>query len=108
MEKRERRLAENEARFRAVNERVERRGLEAGGGEDLIEFVCECGDEDCTESLRLTVGEYEWLRSEPERFAVVPGHEKEMEGEVVRDERRFRAVDKTGRAAEIARATDPR
>src|SRR2546423_820172 len=105
---RTRRLAENEARFRAVNERVERRRLEAGGGEEPIEFVCECGDADCAEPIRLTVAEYEWLRSDPERFAVVPGHEKDLEGEVVRDEGRFRVLEKVGAAGEVARETDPR
>jgi len=105
---RENRLAENEARFRAVNERVERRSLQTGGGEDPIEFVCECGNAECAERIRLTVAEYEWLRSDPDRFAVVPGHEAGLEGEVVRDEGRFRALEKTGVAAEVARETNPR
>jgi len=107
-EARERVLAENEARFRAVNERIEELSLEAGDGEDAIEFVCECGDPDCTEPLRLTVREYEWLRSDPSRFAVVPGHESGVEGEVVRDESGFRAVEKSGVAGDVARETDPR
>jgi len=107
-EARERALAENEARFRAVNERIEQLSLEAGGGEDAIAFVCECGDPECIEPLRLTVREYEWLRSDPSRFAVVPGHESGLEGEVVRDEGGFRAIEKTGVAGEVARATDPR
>jgi hypothetical protein len=104
----ERRLAENEARFRAVNELLEQRSLQAGGGEEPIEFLCECGDADCAQPIRLTVAEYEWLRSDPERFAVVPGHESEVEGEVVWDEGRFRVVEKSGVAAAVARDTDPR
>ena len=107
-EARERALAENEARFRAVNERIEELSLEAGGGEDEVEFVCECGDPGCTEPLRLTVREYEWLRRDPARFAVLRGHEDSVEGEVVRDERGFRVVEKTGVAGEVARETDPR
>ena len=104
----ERALAENEARFRAVNERIEDQSVERGAGEDPIEFVCECGDPHCTESIRLTLRAYEWLRAEPTRFAVVPGHEAGVEGEVVRDESGFRVVEKTGEAGEVARATDPR
>jgi hypothetical protein len=105
---RERALAENEARFRAVNERIEELSLESGAGDGTIEFVCECGNPECAEPLRLTVGEYEWLRRDPARFGVVPGHENGVEGEVVRDEGGFRAVEKTGVAGAVARETDPR
>ena len=107
-EARQRALAENEARFRAVNERIERESLASGGGEAPIEFVCECGDADCTEALRLTTREYEWLRDDPARFAVVPGHESGVEGEVVTDNGNFRVVEKSGVAGEVARETDPR
>jgi hypothetical protein len=104
----ERALAENEARFRAVNERIEELSVANGGGESPIEFVCECGDPDCTEPILLTLSEYEWLRADPSRFAVVPGHESGVEGEVVRDESGLRVVEKTGVAGEVARETDPR
>jgi len=38
----------------------------------------------------------------------VPDHEKDLEGEVVRDEGRFRVLEKVGAAGEVARETDPR
>ena len=107
-DKRERRLTENEVRFRAVNERVERERLGTGAGEEPIEFLCECTNEDCVEPLRMSLREYEQVRSDPRQFAVVPGHERGAIEEVVADEERFRVVRKTGEAAEVAETTDPR
>ena len=49
---REDRIARNEALFREVNERV--REVAAEGGE-LTGFLCECGREECTETVPLPV-----------------------------------------------------
>lgn len=68
---REQRIARNEALFREVNERVKEVSAEAPL--DRIEFLCECGDEECTESVSLDRTEYEQLRSDPLLFAVNRG-----------------------------------
>jgi hypothetical protein len=41
----------------------------------LVEFVCECGEDDCEAVLRLTLEEYEALRSAAGYLGVVPGHQ---------------------------------
>ncbi len=61
------------ALFRAVNERI-RELAAAWGGE--YDFICECDDGACLRVLRLTEAEYEALRAYPDRFAVLPGHER--------------------------------
>ena len=73
MDERTRRVAENEALFRQVNERVvgrERRPAET------FEIVCECADTQCMEHLRVTTEVYERTRSEPTDFLLKPGHAK--------------------------------
>jgi hypothetical protein len=105
---RERRLAENEVRFRALNERL-RDGSDTWGlGDGMLELVCECGDEDCTQALRLTPREYESVRSDAARFIVAPGHELIEVEDVVAEHEGWSIVRKRGEAAEIAAENDPR
>jgi len=65
-----RRLAHNEAVFRAVNEEVS----EAHDGDGRTAFVCECADRACTERVVLAADEYRFVRADPRRFVVAPGH----------------------------------
>jgi hypothetical protein len=58
--------------FRAVNERI-RELREPATGE--CDFVCECNDEDCMHVMHMTIPEYDSARSDPEQFAVLPGHQ---------------------------------
>jgi hypothetical protein len=100
------RLARNEAMFRAVNERVEE-VVQPGPGEE-IDFLCECGDANCTEKITLTRREYEQVRSDATQFAVALGHElPEIEDTLVGTER-FLVVRKHPEEADIAQKTDPR
>jgi hypothetical protein len=100
------RLARNETLFREVNERVEE--ISEGAGLEMIEFVCECGDADCTEAVSLTHPEFEQLRDDPLLFAVVPGHAIAEVEDVVSDGDRFQVVRKHEEEGQIARTTDPR
>ena len=106
---RQRRIAENESLFRDVNERVEDTAERFMIGDDVAqEFLCECGDTGCTQRVTLTLREYEGVRANPRRFAVVPGHEiREVENVVERGDRYF-VVEKTGVGGPVADALDPR
>jgi hypothetical protein len=102
---REHRLARNETLFREVNERIEEiRSPE----EDQIEFLCECGVEECKDAISLTVPEYERLRADATTFAVVPGHSIEDIEDVVSETERFHVVRKHPSEKDVARSTDPR
>jgi hypothetical protein len=109
---REERLGENEALFREVNERiaeVAEEFLEIGARDTPVEFNCECGAPDCTEQISLTIVEYEALRAEPTRFAVVPGHEVSDIERVVDRRPEYLVVEKSDDdAEEVARESDPR
>jgi hypothetical protein len=100
------RLARNETLFRSVNERVEE--VVQPGPNEEIDFLCECGDDNCVEKLTLTRREYERVRQDGAQFAVTPGHEiPEIENVVMQDER-FLVVRKHPEESEIAHETDPR
>ena len=102
------RLARNEALFRQVNERLKDVSELLGHADSGPDFVCECADEGCTERIRLSLAEYEWLRANPRRFVVLPGHER-IELERVFDDRgRYLVVEKIGVPGEVAEDTDPR
>jgi hypothetical protein len=106
LDPREERIARNEALFREVNERV-KEVSDAESGE-RIDFLCECGDARCTESIPMTRAEYERLRSDPLLFGVKPGHVIADAEDVVAVGDRFQMVRKFRDEGVIARATDPR
>jgi hypothetical protein len=96
MEARDARLATNEALFREVNERIHEVGerLQVMPDDELLEFHCECGRPECDTLVSLTPSEYRHVRSDNDRFAVVPGHEdKKLERVMERTDRYF-IVDK--------------
>ena len=101
-------LAENEVRFRALNERLRESGAAWDGHEGVLSLVCECGDEDCTQPITLTPGEYESVRSEETQFAIVPDHVHAELEDVVSAHAGWVVVRKRGEAAMIAAANDPR
>jgi hypothetical protein len=99
---RERRAAENETMWRALNEADP---PEPG----RVAFVfCECGDAGCSAQLSIAWRDYEWVRAEPVRFVLVPGHESPEIERVVLEADGFAVVEKQGEAAAIAERADPR
>ena len=108
MDPRARRIADNEARFREINERL-RADLRALPDDDEpVDFVCECGRADCSEFVRLTVREYEAVRAGSLDFAVRPGHQAPDVEDVVDINERYARVRKHPEAAPIVIETDPR
>lgn len=97
MEARLERQARNEGLTRTVNEQVATLDARAGwaGSDRLFDFHCECGRTDgCSERLQMTLAEYERVRQQQDRFAVVPGHETDEVELVVQRAERFYIVDK--------------
>jgi len=93
---RQTRLATNEALFREVNERIHEvsetlRVLPDG---ELLEFQCECGQPECDSVLSMSAAEYEHVRADNDRFAVLPGHEDGEIERVMERTERYVVVDK--------------
>jgi len=75
------RLEHNEDVFRAVNEEID--DASNGGARD---YVCECADASCIQTIRLTHEEYRAVRAVRGHYVVVPGHEVAGLEHVVRRE----------------------
>jgi len=101
-------IARNEASFRDINERLEEGLRQVRHAPQLQEFVCECGDRSCDQLVRLTFPEYEAVRVDLRRFAVVPGHVAADAERVVDWNPRYEVVEKFREAEEITDAADHR
>jgi hypothetical protein len=71
MPSREERLAQNEVRFREINEAAQPQRQTQGEGR----FVCECADRSCMVWIDVNLAEYAAVREHPRRFIVAPTHE---------------------------------
>lgn len=105
---RERRIADNESRFRDINERLEADLKRLPDDGELTEYVCECGRADCAQLLPLTRDEYERVRQDPLTFALVPGHQFEDVEDVLASTDRYAVVRKKPQTAPVVEETDPR
>jgi hypothetical protein len=112
MDERARRLADNEAVFREINESIEtsarawRQSSNSGG--HAYEFVCECSNADCSLRVKLTIAEYERLRANGARFAVRPGHALPEIEDVVERHDDYWVVQKRDDTGEYVELLDPR
>ena len=109
------RNAEKQNRYREANERVAdvynkfaaSRALDEGS--DLFELFCECGQEGpCGERVKVSAATYERVRADPTTFILFPGHGVPAVEEMIERGEGFLIARSLGRAAEIARAADPR
>jgi hypothetical protein len=100
-------LAENEILFRDVNERLASEERVSSSVEQL-DLVCECTDRTCVKVFTMPLAEYEWLRQDPHRFVVLPGHEAPAVEDVVERHAGFVVVEKHVEAHGLVEASDPR
>jgi hypothetical protein len=104
--------ARNETLHREVNERLAKidKRADASWASDgeTFEFLCECDAGDgCDARVRMRLTEYEQVRQQDDRFAVVPGHENlEIERVVDRGDG-YVVVDKVAELESYV-ADDPR
>jgi hypothetical protein len=103
------RIANEQAMFRVVNERVtawpERH--EAPAAERLM-FYCECADPSCFDRVFLTADEYEAIRADSTRFAVVTGHVFPEAERVVAERDGYQVVEKHDDLRGVLEDMDPR
>jgi hypothetical protein len=100
MSERERRLAENEAYWRRVNE------LDPPDPGVMNAMFCECSRLACDERVTMTAAEYEHARARSTTFIVKPGHELPEIERVIETTDRYVLVEKQGEAAAVAVRTD--
>ena len=101
MDARKRLIAENESRFREINERL---GHDLGRlppDDETTEFVCECGKIDCAVPVSLKLPEYRRVRQDAMCFVVCPGHEIQDAEDVIARTDRYVVVRKHAEAAPV-------
>jgi hypothetical protein len=80
---REARLTENQEVFRTANERLRDTVEDRLTASDVVPFLCECADESCMGRVDLTLADYRLLRSHERRFAMLSGHRRTADEEVI-------------------------
>ena len=109
MDERGERIGRNEALFRSINENLEDLNDSLAPMTGTFEVICECGDLDCAEQLRLTPAEYEGVRADPVLFVIRAGHAKPDVEDVVAATRDYEIVRKReGVPARVAAELDER
>jgi hypothetical protein len=111
MDPREKRLAQNEALYREINERVQAIATshpDIGNTPHEYSYFCECSNADCNLQVVLPTAEYEWVRAKPTRFVVATGHDLPDIEHVVREGPGFLVIEKEGEAGEYVAHLDPR
>jgi len=94
MDRRTRRVAENEVLFGKVNEQIMgvRDALMPEDG--TVAVLCECGLPDCEERISVDVDDYVRVRDAPAWFAVLPDHVIPDLEDVVADHDGWVAIEK--------------
>ena len=107
MDEREKRLAQNEALFREVNERVNSLVTDHSFAASY-DYLCECSNSDCTFQIALGADEYEAVRADPRQFVVLPEHYVPEIENVVTESDRYWIVRKVGEEGDFVEKLDPR
>ena len=109
MDDRERRLAQNEALYREVNERISEQAERHDARPDAVyEFLCECSNIDCNLRLEVRLGEYEAVRALSRRFLIAPDHFLPEVETIVDDRGAFWVIEKADEAGDLVEDLDPR
>ncbi len=107
MNERKRRIGENEAIFRSVNEEVSKLNVTFSAATNTMRIVCECGVQSCTVQIEISPDAYGRVREDATLFVVRPGHDLPETETVIEKTDGYWVVQKDeGLPAAIAIATD--
>src|SRR5262245_29979829 len=108
-DERERRVGQNEALYRQVNERIEDLNETFTTITGDFAIICECGNLNCMEQIRVPRELYERTRTNPTHFIVKAGHEQRDIEAIVESEGGYSVVEKhEPPARQVAEESDPR
>jgi hypothetical protein len=102
------RIASNDVIFRDANERI-RASAERYGISELVPFICECAEPECAQVVRLSLSEYEAIRSDADLLLTATGHAgtADASGLVEATRGGYQIVRRGPRAAEVTPDRDP-
>lgn len=99
------RIAENEARYRAANERADAAITEfLGHVPDTFDVMCECPVTQCRDMINVRHGEYARVRRHPTHFIVMPEHVIAGAEVIVGDHDNYWVIEKIGIGGHVAHA----
>ena len=97
------RAGRREANLRRLNERIVDAGEQlAGGDSQVVDILCECARDRCDDVIRMHVDQFEALRDDVDRFAVIEGHVLQNVEDVEEGHDGWVVVRKRGEAAREA------
>ncbi|MEN3340869.1 MAG: hypothetical protein V7644_273 [Actinomycetota bacterium] len=103
-----RRVGENQALFRQVNERISDLNESFAAVSDDFTVACECGDLWCTEQITVCREVYEHVRANANYFILKPGHQAADVELVIENRKDFVIVaKKPGPPTQLAEETSP-
>jgi hypothetical protein len=106
---RKRRIGENEAIFREINDQASAVITRLSVATDNLKIVCECGAPRCLDEILIPVAEYARVRDDATLFIIRPGHDlPETETVAAKAKDHWIVRKDPGVAERIARATDRR
>jgi hypothetical protein len=106
---RKRRIGENEAIFREINEQASTLTTGLSIASDNLKVVCECGAPRCLDEILIPLAEYARVRDDRTLFIIRPGHDlPESETVTAKAKEHWIVRKDPGLPETIARATDPR
>jgi hypothetical protein len=106
VDERARRIGENEAIYREVNERIRGISEQLRVETETMSIVCECGRADCVERIEIDPGAYARIRASAIMFVMASGHEDPSLETVVDRTAGYVVVEKKpGGPAELAEET---
>jgi hypothetical protein len=104
-----RRVGENEALYRLVNERIKALSPRIAALTGEFGVVCECATLDCKTQIMISPEVYEQTRARSDHFIVLRGHQLDEIETVIEDHGTFVVIEKTPtEAKQIAEEMDPR
>lgn len=104
-----RRVGENQALYRQINERLEELNDSLGSVSGVFSILCECGDLDCADQVEVPRDAYEATRRYEARFILKPGHEIDEVEHILERHDEYTIVEKDpGPARRVAEETDTR
>lgn len=95
------RIARNENAFRALNESLGASVHHGRPDSDLAGFVCECGNPECDDIVRVPLPTYMSVRADSQLFIVKPSHDIPDAEDVIAERDGFVVVRKHGDVADI-------
>jgi hypothetical protein len=94
MASRSTRREKNQLSFRSANQGL--RGVVEDRVQETqrVPFLCECADDDCLGAVEVTLGEWESVAAQHNRFLMIAGHQHSEGEEVVGSLRQYEIAEK--------------